>query len=71
MEILEDVYHTLEDLIRAEAIKKINSEFYVEPIQLHKFIMSMLNKFNMNTIPVMMKELGYSMRIECTFEKIQ
>ena len=71
MEILEGAHAYIESFMLDQAIRKITSEYYVEPIELHKFIISMLNKFNMNTIPVMMKELGYSMKIKCTFEKIQ
>ena len=70
MEILENAHAYIESLMMDQAIRKITSEYYIEPIELHKFIINRLNNSNMNSIPLLMRDLGYSMRIECTFEKI-
>ena len=70
MEILEGAHVYIESFMLDQAIRKITSEYYVEPIELHKFIINRLNNSNMNAIPLLMRDLGYSMRIECTFEKI-
>ena len=68
---ITEIFSYLEDLIRTEALKTINSEYYVEPIELHNFITNGLRRTNLGAIPIMMHDLGYDMKIECTFEKIQ
>ena len=64
-----EIFGYLEDLIRNEALKTINSEFYVEPIELHNFITNGLRRTHLGAIPIMMDDLGYDMKLECTFEK--
>ena len=58
MEILEGAHAYIESFMLDQAIRKITSEYYVEPIELHKFIINRLNNSNMNAIPLLMRDLG-------------
>ena len=71
MEILEDAHANLRKLITQEAVNKLNSEYYFESPVLHKFIIKQLEATNMNSVVLMMRDLGYNMKIECTFEKFE
>jgi len=71
MEILEDTHANLRKLITQEAINKLNSEYYFESPVLHKFIIKQLEATNMNSVVLIMHDLGYNMKIECTFERFQ